>query len=111
MSQRREANSSKTDEVRADAGEKPRMWEPGDGYPLAEVEVQVPSSWYRDAKTQADAYRVEADCAMRDYDWLESVARQALGEIAGKRPNKPFDSWAVEVARRALAEIDSGGKA
>ena len=56
---------------------------------------------------ERDAYRIEADCAMRDYDALEvdaGIMREALVKIAEKRPNEKFDPWAVEVARTALAD-------
>jgi hypothetical protein len=56
----------------------------------------------------ANAYRIEADCAMRDYDGLEvdaGIMREALQQIADARPNRAFDPWARELARAALAQV------
>jgi hypothetical protein len=57
---------------------------------------------------ERDAYRIEADCAMRDHDGLMVAAEvmyDALRQIAEARPNKAFDPWARELAQAALAQV------
>lgn len=66
------------------------------------------------AEARAEEHRIEADCAMRDFDGLElnaGIMREALERIAAKRPNQSFDPWAVEVARAALAAVEDTGEA
>ncbi len=58
-------------------------------------------------RRDAESYRVEADCAMRDYDALEleaGILRDALSQIAEGRRNEMFDPWARETAKNALAQ-------
>ena len=66
-----------------------------------------------DAANQHDCeYRIEADCAMRDYDGLEldaGVMHKALTEIAEGRRNQAFDPWARETAQAALKAVEHLG--
>jgi hypothetical protein len=58
--------------------------------------------------TSPEAARIEADCAMRDYDALEldaGIMLEALLAIERGRPNKGFDPWAQQEARYALEAI------
>ncbi len=60
------------------------------------------------AEHDRDSYRIEADCAMRDYDDLElrfGQATESLQQIADRRPNRVFDPWASKLARNTLAEV------
>jgi hypothetical protein len=59
------------------------------------------------AEKERDEYRIEADCAMRDYDTLEAITCETLEAIANPRPNKGFDPWARDSAREALSDIES----
>jgi hypothetical protein len=58
---------------------------------------------------ERDAYRIEADEAMRDYEALEMDVRDVLGAIANPRPNQPFDPWARDTAQQALDRLDGDG--
>jgi len=54
---------------------------------------------------QADRYRIEADCGLRDYDALEvdaGIMFAALETIAIGRRNELFDPWARQAAKDAL---------
>jgi hypothetical protein len=57
-------------------------------------------------RSERDAYRIEADEAMRDYEALEMDVRDVLGAIANPRPNQPFDPWARDTAQQALDRLD-----
>lgn len=64
-----------------------------------------------ESRAEANRYRIEADCALRDFDGLEldaGIMREALEKIAAKRPNHSFDPWAVEVASAALGQTKEG---
>lgn len=57
---------------------------------------------------EANAYRIEADELLRDYDALEldaGIMLAALSKIAEGRRNRIFDPWARKVARDALVEV------
>jgi hypothetical protein len=64
-------------------------------------------------QAERDRYRIESDCGMRDFDALElraGIMRFALERIANPRANMPFDPWARDMARDALAsERDTAG--
>lgn len=64
-------------------------------------------------EAERDAYRIESDCGLRDYDGLEVEAgelRDVLQQIAEGRPNKTFDPWARGLAREALAHAAFTGE-
>lgn len=69
----------------------------------------------RQLERERDGFRIEADCAMRDYDSLELAAgelKDGLEKIARGRPNRTFDPWAKEVVEAALeAALAAGGSA
>lgn len=72
-------------------------------------EASSPHSTRRQLEVERDLYRIEADCAMRDYDHLEvdaGIMVRALRAIAEGRPNRVFDPWAKETAKSALAELE-----
>jgi hypothetical protein len=60
----------------------------------------------KELRSERDAYRIEADEAMRDYEALEMDVRDVLGAIANPRPNQPFDPWARDTAQQALDRLD-----